>query len=282
MATRFPTLFRQKKQKTPRVITGRYGLKYFLEPGSALDAHIRDKGIFIDWIAHHGNEFLPANATIFDIGANAGLLTVVFSKHIAPQGNVFVYEPDLQNIRQLKMNLELNQCTNCVVREAAVQDKANVKTVNFHIRRALDGDGNENRGLSSLIALPLHEQESITVEATTIDEEVRKSNISKVDFVKIDVEGAETLVLNGGQKTFERDRPIVQYEYSTALDRLAKSENSAGAFHFFEKLGYRQYALLNEQVLELIHHFDPNRMDCNVLCFPDALPRNLTTYLATK
>jgi FkbM family methyltransferase len=58
----------------------------------------------------------------------------------------------------------------------------------------------------------LHKGESVEVECTTLDALVNKVGIDKVDFIKIDTEGAEFFVLNGGQDLIRNSQPLIQVE----------------------------------------------------------------------
>ena len=73
------------------------------------------------------------------------------------------------------------------------------------------------------------------IDEMQVDEQ---NNISKVDFIKIDVEGSEYRVLNGGTKTIEGLKSIILYEYCTTIDKLSKSENMIKSFNLLQKLGY--------------------------------------------
>jgi len=83
-----------------------------------------------------------------------------------------------------------------------------------------------------------HNVSDYSVSCLTIDIFIEQNNISKVDFIKIDVEGSEYRVLNGGTKTIEGLKSIILYEYCTTIDKLSKSENMIKSFNLLQKLGY--------------------------------------------
>lgn len=141
--------------------------------------------------------FVPSDGVILDVGANAGLLTLVFAKQYVPRGLVYAYEPDQQIFSQLQKNVEINRLKNVQTYAIALQDDQARDRISFHIRRAIDGDGHENQGLSSLMPLSLHHQSTENVAASTIDREVQRHDLHRLDLLKIDVEGAELLVLGG-------------------------------------------------------------------------------------
>ena len=123
--------------------------EYDVSSGKVARTHL----LFIDWVVHHGTEFLPTDGIVFDRGANVGLLSLVFAKVVAPQGIVFAFEPDDENLVQFKKNIGLNELENIVAIDSAVQADPARKIVSFHIRRAVGSDHRENRVLWSKVDL---------------------------------------------------------------------------------------------------------------------------------
>ena len=68
--------------------------------------------------------------------------------------------------------------------------------------------------MNSLGPTKYHDNQKVAVETETLDGYVQRHNLSRLDLVKIDVEGAERLVIEGGTATFERFRPILIVELS--------------------------------------------------------------------
>jgi len=253
----------------PYIKKGKYGIKYYIIPNSALDLHIIKKGVFGDWAASKLGDIIPKNGSIFDIGANAGFLTLIFAKRYVPRGNVYAYEPDAENFKQLNININLNGLSNVKIFSTALQNNPKTKKIYFNIRRATDGDGKENRGLSSIISLPLYQVGKKMIDSSTIDIEAKKLKIKKIDFIKIDVEGAEHMVLTGGKRAIQKFLPIIQYEYSSTLDKMMKTNNAGKCFSFLKKIGYSQFAILKEKSLQEFTKPSLTFGDTNVICFPE-------------
>ena len=80
----------------------------------------------------------------------------------------------------------------------------------------------------------VHQSSSPTAVAEvtldTLDSYCAAHQITRLDFIKVDVEGAEHLVLRGAQKTLERMRPTVIFEYNV--------ESGPEAYSLLEKMGY--------------------------------------------
>ena len=254
------------KDKNPRVKEGKYNLYYHIDPKSALDDNITKHGIINDWIATNLGKYVEANSIVFDIGANAGFLSLPFAKVHVNKGKVYAYEPEKDVFEQLKRNIELNRLKNIIPLSIALQDDANKEKITFYKRKTIDGDFLENRGLSSLEPISLHRVDEYIIECSTIDKEMEKRKIPRLDFIKIDVEGSEYKVLHGGIQTISQFNPHIQYEYSTTIDKLINSQNTLESFEFLKDLGYIQFKIFDEKKLVEIKEYEP-KLDVNIIGF---------------
>ena len=260
--------------KKIKIVKGKYGISYLLVPNSALDFHIYKNGIYGDWLAQLDNSLFPSDGNVIEIGANVGLITLNLAKRTFPQGMIYAYEPDWENFNQLNLNLALNNLKNVHTYPIALQDDDKIEQINFYIRRAIDGDKKENRGLSSVIDIPTHQKESYKVFASTIDKEVERLQIKSVNLIKIDVEGAEHQVLLGGKATIEKLLPSIHYEFSVTLDGLLKKENARKSYDFLANLGYVQFAIMAEKNLKKIETIESIKQDINIIAFHESnLPK---------
>lgn len=253
--------------KKERVIKGKYDISYLIHPDSALDYHIVKHGIFQDWIATKLGNFIPSNGIVMDIGANAGFLTLLFAKKHVSQGKVYAFEPDEENFEQLMDNIKLNSLKNILPFKIAIQDDPKKKQIKFYKRRAIDGDKLCNRGLSTLEKMSIHNISEYFVKCSTIDKIMEKEKISKLDFIKIDVEGAEYKVLRGGLHSIEQYHPIILYECSTTIDKLSNSKNSLQSYQILKELGYKQFKIVEEKMLIELDDYDANLDSTNIIAF---------------
>jgi len=264
-ATRVFNLFWNRK---PFVVEGAYGLKFSCFSRSALDVHIIREGILPEYLCTNTELSFPSDSVIFDIGANVGYVSFVLLKKYAPNGSVHAFEPDPRNIAQFEKNLALNNLPNIHLHRIALQDRDDVEALEFNIRSLIDADKNENRGISTLADIKIGKVGVTIVPTSTLDKQASALGLKRLDLIKIDVEGSEHLVLRGGLKTVRRFRPVIQYEYSTQLQRLSGSQNAVRTFELISSLEYEQYILKNEKTLELIVEPRSDMADTNILCFP--------------
>lgn len=150
--------------------------------------------------------FLKEGMTVVDIGAHRGFYTILASKKVGPSGNVIAFEPSPREQRRLLLHLKLNHCTNVKVEPLALarQDEG---TPFFLV------NGRET-GCNSLRPPRVSEGTcQITVLAITLDSYLQQNQVSSVDFMKLDVEGAELEVLKGAVNLLSvYPRPAVMCE----------------------------------------------------------------------
>jgi len=250
-----------------KIYNGIGGLKYHCYSSSALDNHIISKGIIPEYICCTDQLTFPKNSVMFDVGANAGFISCVLASKYAFHGQVHAYEPDPQNINQLEKNKDLNKLDNLVIHKIALQEDHAKAETTFYIRRLVDGDFNENRGLSSILKISHGTVSEEKVDCSTIDNEIARLGLRRLDFLKIDVEGAEFSVLQGGERAISKFHPVIQYEYSNAIDKLAGVNNTELSFKFLERLGYIQYLIKDELSLVPLLNVDKIINNVNILCF---------------
>jgi len=144
------------------------------------------------WLQAH----LREGMVIMDVGANIGYLTLFFCKAVGPTGAVFAFEPEPDNFEELAGTVEHNHIEWCRTVNCACgrsdEEAFLVAGLNGHIQR----DG---------IALP-------NCHMVSLDSFVKQHRISKVDLVKIDVEGFEANVLEGMSDILKYHRPILYVE----------------------------------------------------------------------
>lgn len=120
------------------------------------------------------------------------------------KGAVFAFEPAAGNFQTLEKNLRINRCQNVFAYKCALSNQEG--------RAHLYHDHDPSR--YSLIKRESVESE--TVEVSTLDHWMRTSALKRVDFVKIDTEGADELVLRGATQTLQIHRPVVLFEQNPA------------------------------------------------------------------
>jgi len=191
------------------------------------------------------NEILPNDSVILDIGANIGLFSLMLaskSKNI----KVHAFEPIQLNADLIIVSKQINHLQNLTVNQTCVG--ATDGFVEFSI--------STDSAYSSMIdSGRKQEAEKINCPVCRLDTYVQEANIQKIDFIKIDVEGAEKLVLTGAHAllTHQVLRPhLLMLElYDLNLKQYATSVNDI--VQFLNEYGYSAYFLRNNELFQ----FDP-------------------------
>ena len=174
-----------------------------------------------------------------DAGGNIGYYSLNLGKLCKNGGHVYVFEPVLLNALLIELAVELNALHNITVVRAALSDShGSVRLAIPDVDRAYSyiarqGHAGANRGQQ-------------IAQCTTLDAFVAEHRIEKVDIVKIDVEGAERLVLEGARGVLSngKGRPrVVMAELVNAFLRRFGSSVSE-AIEYMRGFGYSPYYAL--------------------------------------
>jgi FkbM family methyltransferase len=177
---------------------------------------------------HH----IRAGSTIVDAGANWGYFALVAAAAVGPGGRVIALEPDPRPHARLCRNLELNRFPHVQALSSAAAAGTG------EIRLAGYADGDENRGTSRIVAT--NGSDAFVVPTIALDQVT--GNVA-VDMVKIDVEGAEDLVLAGMRDGLSARRyQALLLELHPDLLR-ARGADAAACVRLLLDHGYRGWSL---------------------------------------
>lgn len=148
-------------------------------------------------------EIARRSKVVIDVGANVGYYSVNLGKELPASGVLIAVEPVFETFNQLQKNIELNNLAHVVkpVMEALADAKGSSK---IFIP--------DTSGSSAASTRNLHEEEghrTQTVLLNTLDNLMSSLQIEECDLIKIDVEGAEFLVLQGASDTIKKHKPII-------------------------------------------------------------------------
>jgi len=159
----------------------------------------------------------------YDIGANAGFFSLLGSKCVGDKGHVFAFEPLPENIEMIQNQFELNHVTNCTLIKAAVSDRVGETefcegpdTSTAHI----GSRGKEQTGV-------------YVVKTITLDYFIKAEH--PPDFIKMDIEGAEILALQGARELLNKPNS------PKFLIEIHGQGNAKEVREIFEKEGYFFY-----------------------------------------
>jgi len=171
----------------------------------------------------------------FDIGAFIGFYSILLGK-LCGKGRVIAFEPieSLQN--QILLSAKANKLANIHVEPVAVGERSGMRKLWVH-----EG-ANGYFGTSSSLVRSGGKRERI-VKVVSIDEYICVNQLSHVDFIKIDVEGAELDVLIGAKETLKQIGPIVLVEFNTAEDQEQGEKFLSSIGYVCKEIGHSSYGV---------------------------------------
>jgi FkbM family methyltransferase len=162
--------------------------------------------------------------TVVDVGANLGYFSLLASKLVGPAGRVVALEPNSENCRLLLSSLRLNGTSNVDLLPVAADEAPGWAYYATHV--------GSNGGLV--------DDDNLLSRFGTVVPTFRLDDLvdRKVDFLKMDVEGAEGRVVHGATRIIEKDRPIVTTELKEEMLQRVSDRSVADYLSYFGDLGY--------------------------------------------
>jgi FkbM family methyltransferase len=178
---------------------------WWLAQSSALDGELMH-GNFETAEIGFVQKLLRPGMTVLDVGAHHGLYTLLMSKKVGELGRVVAFEPSPRELRRLRRHVQLNRCRNVMIEPFALADVDS--EADFFV---VDG---VQDWCNSLRPPAVDESTStVRVEVRRLDDVLEKPGIVDVDFIKLDVEGAELSFLRGAERVLSRGkRPVILAE----------------------------------------------------------------------
>lgn len=198
---------------------------------------------FTQLFLQHLNQ-LPSGCSIVDVGANVGYYAIMAAWRLRQIGDgvVFAFEPNPYAYACLRGNQELNGLSNLVAAQKAVSDHVG------KMKLFVNPGGNT---FSSLKPYLSHLTEVYDVDVVALDRYLSGYPNAKIGLMKIDIEGAELLALQGAQATIEKDRPVIFYEENETACR-SFGYTSSDLRKFLQRLDYRFYFMRPTDVQNVI------------------------------
>lgn len=179
--------------------------------------------------------FLKPGMRVVNIGANIGLYTIMSAALVSPDGVVHAFEPSQATFERLNKNIELNSATNVFANKIALSDEKGSLLLKTDPKYP-DADGHRFVEKQESDASPVSQYDEV-VQCDTLDDHMRNvyhGDIPPVDFMIIDVEGAEWSVLKGALHCLAVSRDITLLLECTKNRQEVESLLTDLGFDFFE------------------------------------------------
>ena len=150
-------------------------------------------------------QLVPPGSIAYDLGANAGFYTLALSRLVGESGHVYCFEPEAGNAYLLRRHIELNRLRNVTFVQTAISDSTGMVGFDAPLKSA---SGEITSGGSYLIP------------SISLDEFIAAGNPAP-SFIKMDIEGAEQMALEGAKNLLSKQRPA--WLVATHTDELTAS-----------------------------------------------------------
>ncbi|HYL84934.1 MAG TPA: FkbM family methyltransferase [Candidatus Angelobacter sp.] len=202
---------------------------------------------------------LQPGMTVLDIGANHGLYTLLASRCVGSRGRVFAFEPSPRECKRLRTHTWLNRCTNVSVQACALGNETTEACL-YVVEGSQTGCNSLRPPIANTGTSPQN------VRVNRLDDWLREHKIERVEFIKLDVEGAELEVLRGARELLERrPRPVILAEVQD-LRTQPWGYPAKEIIDFLRDRGYQWFSLSPEGLLEPLDvsrkTFDGNFVAC--------------------
>jgi len=210
------------------------GHKMFLDSEDSLRLSL--SGVYEPFETETIKDIVKKGDIVMDIGANIGYYTLLLARFVGDKGKVIAFEPDSDNFVLLKKNVEINGYKNVILVQKAVSNKTEKIKLYLH----------KNDKKQHSIYDSSNSRKSIEVESIRADNYIDE----KVDFIKIDIEGAEGEAVLGMDDLLKKNEKI---KIITEFSPCSLEKSSVGPKEFLELLLEHNFKLceINEQKKEL-------------------------------
>lgn len=212
-------------------VEGKWGCTYFLPNlKESIAYEIFVNGVYEESTIEFLNKNLPEDGVLLDVGCNIGAIAIPLCKRrkdirvIGIEASPFVYA-------YLKKNIEINQLQNITIILCALLNVTGV-SLQFYSPEDKFGKGSFTNNFNG---------SAVNVISKTLDDIVAENNLERVDVIKMDVEGYEAKVLQGGVKTFDLFKPAVLFEFADWAEETATDINVGDSQKILRGLGYNLY-----------------------------------------
>lgn len=215
--------------------------KFLLFENCFIGEKIKNGEIWEKYLHEVFEKYLNDSSIVIDAGAFVGTHTVKLSKICK---TVYAFEPLWHSYKLLEMNVKLNNCKNVILKPFGLSDKSEKTYFEWNRYNNLGASALKGNNMNFF----LREKEDIATPNMVNLISIDSLALTKLDFIKIDVEGYEIKVINGALNTIKKCKPYITSEcYSDSGDTPSDKEIS-DKFKNLLNIGY--------YYIRLEHHTD--------------------------
>jgi FkbM family methyltransferase len=175
---------------------------------------------------------LKPGMTFIDVGANIGYFTVLASRLVGPEGRVIAFEPYSENCRLILLSLNKNRLGNVTLHPIGLSNQTGLAFFSTHL--------GTNGGFISSTESTLLDPNCTVIPTMRLDDLLANT---PVNFLKMDAEGAEGMIVTGARKLIERNHPIITSEFGLEMLQRVSGVSGEAYLAYFQSLGYRIFMI---------------------------------------
>lgn len=228
-----------KKEDDFSLYKTKFGDYFWLDDKSYVGKEIVNTGIWEQKSTEIIRKFVEEGDIVLDVGANFGYYSVIMSKLVGKNGQVLAFEPTTYFYNLLQKNIKENSIENCLSFQLGLSDSKREEEIIITEDTATMHDlENYDKGKKEKIKLD------------TLNNFIAEQGISRIDFVKIDIDGHEPFFFEGGWKILEKFNPFILLEVAH-LRYLAAGWTAWDFYDLLKKKGYHIYSENNlEEIMD--------------------------------
>jgi len=208
---------------------------------------------------------LSEGMTYVDVGANIGHHALIAASRVGGRGAIHAFEPAPAMFEALRRNMNLNSCRNVSCNNCALGDQAGL--AQFYL-------SDISHSCANSLGRTVHVTgRQVSVSVRTLDDYSVAAAINRLDVLKVDVEGAELMVLRGAERTIRQFQPLIVLEFSKHTIAFGYE-----AAELAQTLRNLEYELFRVGTMPLALHSHSDELFYNVL----AVPVSRVTELGAK
>ena len=171
--------------------------------------------------------FVHSGDTVLDVGAGHGLYTYHLSRLVGPAGTVHAFEPIPLNVRILSHAVRSQALRNVVIHAQGCGEKPQRATFGVSLEHGIPQLGDPRQAPEGL---------QFDCEIVKLDDVIH----SKVQFIKVDVEGAELFVFRGAERIIRQCQPVILFEAGQHTGAFGYEQQAV--FDFLSGLNYKFFS----------------------------------------
>lgn len=170
-----------------------------------LKRHMGGRGIYlyeenIEPLLKYGHYLIKKGDNIIDGGANQGIFSLAFGKKVGRTGTIFAVEPFKYCIKQIKHNSKINNLKNIKTIQCCLYNREKTTQIDY------------SQGIGSASIVRNFGTKKKYVRTIQLDTLKKKNSLKAINFIKLDIEGAELFALQGAKMILEKDKPTLSVE----------------------------------------------------------------------